>query len=57
MKQSSIDGLFQGDLLEGMMTGKNPLYFIPLNELADERSGGRVVSWIISWWKDGIEAA
>ena len=52
MKQSSIDGLFQGDLLEGMMTGQNTLEFILLNESADERSGGRVVSWITSWRKD-----
>ena len=35
-----------------MMTGQNPLEFIPLNDLADERSVGRVVSWMNSWWKD-----
>ena len=34
------------------MTGQNPLEFILLNDSADERSGGWVVSWITSWWKD-----
>ena len=34
-----------------MITGKNSLDFIPLNNLADERSGGRVGSWITSWRK------
>ena len=52
MKQASIERLSRGDLLEGMMTGQNSLDFIPLNESADERSGGRVVSWITSWCKD-----
>ena len=33
------------------MTGQNTLYFIPLNKSADERSGGRLVSWVNSWWK------
>ena len=47
-KKAGIDGLYQGDLLEGMMNGQNPLDFITLNEWADERSGGRVVSWIPS---------
>ena len=39
------------------MNRQNTLYFIPLNELADERSGGRVVGWITSWWKDVIVVA
>ena len=34
------------------MTCKKPLESILLNELAGERSGGRIVSWINSWWKD-----
>ena len=49
MKLSGIYGLSQGDLLEGIMNGHNPLDYIPLNESADERSGGRLVSWITSW--------
>ena len=40
-----------------MMTGQNPFEFITLNESADERSGGRVVSWINYWWKDKTGAA
>ena len=52
MKQADKDGLYRGDILEGMMTGQKPLEFIPLNELSNERSGGRVVSWITSWCKD-----
>ena len=51
-KRAGIYGLSQGDLLEVMMPGQNPLEFITLNESADERSGGRVVSWINYWWKD-----
>ena len=39
------------------MAGQNPLEFIPLNKLADERSGGQVVIWINSWWKDRTGAA
>ena len=40
------------------MTKKsNTLDFIPLNESADKRSGGRVVSWIDYWWKDRTGAA
>ena len=50
MKRAGIDCLSRVDFLEGMMTVQNPLDFIPLNESADERSGGRVVSWIKYWW-------
>ena len=57
MKRAGIYGLYQGDLLEGMMTSKKLLDCIPLNELADERSGGRIVSWINSWWKDRTVSA
>ena len=52
MKILGIDGLYRGDILEGMMNGQNSLDFIPTNESADERSGGRVVIWINFWWKD-----
>ena len=48
IKRECIDGLSQSDILERMMNGQNPLDFIPLNESADERSGGWVVSWINS---------
>ena len=32
MKVWGIDGLSRGDLLEGVMVGKNLLEFVPLNE-------------------------
>ena len=48
IKRECIDGLSQRDILERMMNGQNPLDFIPLNESADERSGGWVGSWINS---------
>ena len=38
MKESGIDGLSRGDLLEGMMAGKDPLSFLPLDEGAGQRS-------------------
>ena len=52
MKLSGLYGLSRGDIFEGMITSQNPLDFILLNELADERSGGQVFSCITSWWKD-----
>ena len=42
MKMAGIDGLSRGDLLEGMMAGKYPLRYVPLDEGAGHRSGGRV---------------
>ena len=51
MKQSGINGLSRVDILKGMMTVQNLLGFIPLNDSADEISGGRLVSWITSWCK------
>ena len=32
MKRAGIVGLSRGDILEGTITGQNPLEFIPLNE-------------------------
>ena len=57
MKRAGIDGLYRGYLLEVMMTCQNPLEFIPLNDSANGRSGGRIVSWNNSWWKDRKGAA
>ena len=51
MKQSGINGLSRVDILKGMMTVQNLLGFIPLNDSADDISGGRLVSWITSWCK------
>lgn len=50
MKAAGIDGLSRGDLLDGMMAGKDPLQYIPLNKGAGERSGGKVEEWVRSWW-------
>jgi hypothetical protein len=50
MKDWGVDGLSRGDLLDGMMKGKDPLSFIPLNKGANERSDGAVKEWILGWW-------
>jgi hypothetical protein len=34
-----------------MMAGNDPLSFIPFNRGADNRSGGKVSAWVLSWWK------
>ena len=52
MKAWGVDGLSRGDLMEGMMAGKDALSFIPLAEGANERSGGAVRGWVDSWWGD-----
>ena len=49
MKRAGVYIFSRGDILEGMMDSQNSLYFIPLNESTDERSGGQVVIWINSW--------
>ena len=51
MKESGIDGLSRGDLLEDMMAGKHPLTFVLLNEDTSQLSGTRVSQWVDSWWK------
>ena len=52
MKRVGIYVLYRGDILELTMTVQNPLEFIPMNEMDDEWSWGRVVSWIDYWYKD-----
>lgn len=52
MKMAGVDGLSRGDILEGIMAGRNPWSTIPLNEDANERTEGRVEKWIRSWWAD-----
>ena len=56
MKISGVDGLSRGDFLEGIMSGMNPWKTIPLDLSANERSKGRVETWVRSWWfdKDGM---
>jgi hypothetical protein len=51
MKASGVDGLSQGDLTEGTISGKDPLLFIPFNRGSDDRLGGWVSTWVHSWWK------
>ena len=51
-KRAGINGLSHEDFLEGVVTGKNPLEFIPLNEGADERSDKQVRKWVLSWWSN-----
>jgi hypothetical protein len=50
MKVSGVVVLSRGDLIEGMMAGRDPLLFIPFNKGADDLLGGRVLVWIRSWW-------
>jgi hypothetical protein len=50
MKEWGVDGLSRGDMLEGMMVGKDPLSFIPLDKGAGERSQDKLEDWIRSWW-------
>ena len=49
MKASGVDGLSQGDLVEGILKGDDPLKFIPLNELDLDRDEGRLEAWIDTW--------
>jgi hypothetical protein len=51
MKASGVDGLSREDLTEGMMAGLDSLLFIPFNQGADDRLGGRVSRWVRSWWE------
>ena len=51
MKFSGIDGLSRGDLMVGIMTGEDPLKFLPFDLGADDRSQGLVSKWVKSWWR------
>jgi hypothetical protein len=51
MKLQGSDGLSRGNLLEGVMTGKDILSYIPLAETAIERSP-YLLRWIKSWAKE-----
>ena len=50
MKSWGIGGLSRGNLMEGMLAGKDPLSFIPLAAGANERSLGGVRCWVDEWW-------
>ena len=51
MKATGVDGLSRGDHTEGMMSGDDPMSFLPFHLGADERSSGRVGKWVRSWWR------
>ncbi len=34
-----------------ILAGEDPLLFIPFNQGADNRYGGKVSVWVHSWWK------
>jgi hypothetical protein len=54
MKECGIDGLLRGDLLEGMMkSGADPMVFLPLAQLGDDRMGGQIRDWMNTWWRSG----
>ena len=50
MKDWGVDGLSRGDLMEGMMAGKDPVSFVPLSKGAIEGPGGHAKDWFHSWW-------
>ncbi len=52
MKAAGVDGLSRCDFMEGIMAGKSPWDYVPLNEDADQRTGGRVTEWVQQWWHD-----
>ena len=51
MKATGMDGLSRGDHTEGMMSGDDPMSFLPFHLGVDERSHGRVGKWVRSWWR------
>ena len=56
MKATGVDGLSRGDHTEGMMSGEDPMSFLPFHLGADTRSQGRVGKWVRSWWRTSDQA-
>ena len=50
MKVWGVDGLSRGDLLDGIMTGEDPLSFATLAKGTDKRSEEKVGKWVRSCW-------
>jgi hypothetical protein len=57
MKATGVDGLSRGDHTEGMMSGDDPMLFLPFHLGADVRSLGRVGKWVRGWWGTGNMAS
>ena len=57
MKVSGVGGLSRRDLTEEMMSGQDPLSFIPFHLGADEQSNGQASAWVQSLWhtKNGAD--
>jgi hypothetical protein len=51
MKAMGVDGLSRGDHTEGMISGEDPMTFLPFHLGADVRLKGKVGKWIRSWWR------
>ena len=48
MIDQGTDGISRGNLLEGVMAGKDMLSFVPINQSAIERSNG-LLTWLRDW--------
>ena len=55
MKRQGSDGLSRGSLLEGVMSGKSMLSFVPIHQTALQGGKGVLEKWIESWLLDGNE--
>jgi hypothetical protein len=51
MKATGVDGLSIGDHTKGMMSGDDPMSFLPFHLGVDAQCQGRVGKWIRSWWR------
>ncbi len=51
MKATGVDSLSRGDHTKGMMSGDNPMSFLPFHLGADAQSQSRDGKWARSWWR------
>jgi hypothetical protein len=51
MKATGEDGLSREDHTKGMMSGGDPMSFLPFHLGSDAQSQGRVGKWVHSWWR------
>ena len=52
MIEQGTDGLSHGNLIEGVMGGKDMLSFVALHRGAMERGGERLLNWFRSWTEE-----